>query len=520
MGVLMKPEPARGCAECTEYYADDNRQERDLEEDESKDSYRTAPQRDRDRILYSSAFRRLADVTQVVAAQNAHLLHNRLTHSLKVAQIGRRMAERLERERLTWGLREDRGVFIDPDVVEAAGLAHDLGHPPFGHTGEKALEEKVTQALKLHAKGAQCESNKAIECKHAEACKGENPAPGKQEAPKGENAAPGMQNDRGGFEGNPQSFRIVTKIAVGHEGDGLNLTRATLNAILKYPCTIDQESDDKNVHWADRSYGKRKWGVYATERDVFEWARDTTGLAPGMRSPEAILMDWADDVSYATHDLEDYVRAGFISFSDLKREQARFLARAATALETKHGRTFSVAKLGEAWEQLLRDFPPQPYSGSREDRKLLRDFTSNQVNQCLEAVSIRRKPPHVEIDVDVQYRVEALKQLTWFYVIDGPALAAAQEGQREIVATLFDKLRNWLTNESDSRSPRQLVELKELQTRHAGNVWSSTEPGKEEYIVTRAVADYICTLTETQALDLYERISGASRASVFGTWFR
>ena len=180
---------------------------------------RTPAQRDRDRILYSTAFRRLAEVTQVVRASEGHLVHNRLTHVLKVAQIGRRIAERLiklndpDQIRLLGGL--------DPDVVEAAGLAHDLGHPPFGHVAEKELQ-KVCKELSSEA-----------------------------------------------FEGNAQSFRIVTKYSVRNDQRGevlsLDLTRATLNAILKYP-------------WLE-SAGKRKWGVYVAEKTEYENARSAAPRA-------------------------------------------------------------------------------------------------------------------------------------------------------------------------------------------------------------------------------------------------
>lgn len=146
--------------------------------------YRTASQRDHDRVLYSSSFRRLAEVTQVVAANSGYVFHNRLTHSLQVAQVGRRMAEKLVQIQTKEGI-VPLGA-IDPNVVEAACLAHDLGHPPFGHVIEDELNELADQI--------------------------------------------------GGFEGNAQSFRIVTKLAFHSPLYlGLDLTRATLAGVLKYP---------------------------------------------------------------------------------------------------------------------------------------------------------------------------------------------------------------------------------------------------------------------------------------------
>src|SRR5205809_376743 len=170
------------------------------------DDYRSPSQRDRDRVLYSSSFRRLAEVTQVVAANSGYVFHNRLTHSLQVAQVGRRLAEKLNK------IQPETKEFIDPDVVEAACLAHDLGHPPFGHIAEHALNE--------------------------------------------------LADEIGGFEGNAQSFRIVTRLASRSPNHaGLDLTAATLAAVLKYPWQRGGNPQKTN-----------KWGAYDSETRDFEFA--------------------------------------------------------------------------------------------------------------------------------------------------------------------------------------------------------------------------------------------------------
>ena len=185
-----------------------SRNDRFHKSDRAQDQ-RTDGQRDRDRILHSSALRRLAGVTQVALANERYVFHNRLTHTLKVAQVARRLAEYAIVDQ---GDAASSLGGIDPDVVEAAALAHDLGHPPFGHIAERVLDELVRKT--------------------------------------------GNSN---GFEGNPQSFRTVTRLALRHEGfPGLNLTRATLNAILKYP-------------WLRETGGglrERKWGAYSSERET------------------------------------------------------------------------------------------------------------------------------------------------------------------------------------------------------------------------------------------------------------
>lgn len=229
---------------------------------------RSAFQRDRDRILYSSAFRRLAGVTQVVGASEGFIFHNRLTHSLKVAQLGRRIAEKLIREQPELAAE---GVPVDPDVVEAAGLAHDLGHPPFGHVAEMALKEAAASVTDFEA-----------------------------------------------FEGNPQSFRIVTKLSMrSFEHDGLNLTPRDAECTPQldgidvaanqrgcegtHAVTIDPEIEQevnllKELTWVyvirNPALATQQWG----QKRLIRWLFDTFREATEEKEPNVFPLSTRDQL--------------------------------------------------------------------------------------------------------------------------------------------------------------------------------------------------------------------------------
>jgi len=423
-------------------------------------SLRSPQQRDRDRILYSSALQRLSYITQVTAPEAGHSFHNRLGHSLKVAQVGRRNVERL-RTLAENGEIAGKGVeavlAVDPDAVEAACLAHDLGHPPFGHIAE----EELCACVKEHVQD--------------------------------------------GFEGNAQSFRIVTRLAVRNDRPGLDLTRETLDSMLKYPWK----------HWAKppRKGDERreKWGYYEDDVDAFKFARELWPAEVKKSLPEkslgAEIMDWADDLTYAVHDVDDFYRAGLIPLERLRNPDDAELKRLATRLEELRDADaarfpdFEIEHLVETVREILsRDGPSEPYTHTKSARADLRELGSELITRYLEAFHVDEGEgdgkAELEIDDDARREVMALKLLVRVYVIHRPSLAVVQHGQRRVIGELF----KCYFAASDPEDPQHLL-----------------PPGTREQLSNadgsgdaraRAVADLIAGLTETAAVQIHDRLCG------------
>ncbi|EWC58875.1 Deoxyguanosinetriphosphate triphosphohydrolase [Actinokineospora spheciospongiae] len=379
---------------------------------------RTPFSRDRARVLHSAALRRLAGKTQVVGPNEGSEAHGiprtRLTHSLEVAQIGRGIAEELG---------------CDPDVVDTAGLAHDIGHPPFGHNGERALDLA------------------------AQPC--------------------------GGFEGNAQTLRILTRLEPKVLGHGLNLTRASLDAAAKYP-------------WPRRA-GVVKFGVYDDDLPVFRWLRD--GVPDDRRCLEAQVMDWADDVAYSVHDVEDGVRAGRISLASLADPAERAVI---AGLAAKHFSAEPVSCLEEAAAQLLglspvADLVAREYDGSLAAQVALKRLTSELVGRFATAVVAGTRRAHGDgpltryaADLVVPGRVAAevalLKAMAVRYVMSDPDRLALQAGQRELLSSLVAVL------------VRRAAEVLEPAFRPA---WAEAA---DDAARLRVVIDQVASLTDSQAL--------------------
>lgn len=372
------------------------------------------------------------------------MFHTRQQHTIKVAQVGRRLAQKLLKE------QSDEATFrgLDPEVVEAACIAHDLGHPPFGHVGEHVLNELV------------------------------------------------VKNDDDGFEGNAQSFRIITKLAIRFpDADGIDMTRATLAACLKYP-------------WYRSKTGKgaRKWSVYRSEVDDFEFAREHH-KGHTDKTLEAELMDWADDVAYSVHDLEDFHRCNALPWQKVFAEKDKIIQH---AMEPGNASRKAKERLNAAYDRLkgflegtYSELLSDPYEGTREQREQLRRMTSQLIGTYINAVRINEdRTASVAVTFDENYldEVKILKQITRDYIIGSPTLAAQQHGQKRIIRDLFEALTSY--PDSATGYPAFLpVRLRYLRP------MAGTSP-------SRFVADCIASLSESEAIALHARLTGSVTGSV------
>jgi len=358
-----------------------NDAERFLDEP-AKRGGRTEFMRDRARVIHSAALRRLAAKTQVAVPWENDFQRTRLSHSLECAQIGRELGESLG---------------ADPDLQDTACLAHDLGHPPFGHNGEEALAE--------------------------------------------------IAEDFGGFEGNAQSFRLLVRLeakTVDSNGKsvGLNLTRASLDGSTKYP-------------WP-RSQNSRKFGVYDDDLEVFTWMR--TGAPIDKKCIEAQIMDWSDDCAYSVHDLEDAIFTNQVSvknfekdFQELHIVMVRDYGSDATEQEAvqAHQRLSALS----AW--------PHYYDGTHRSLARLKDSTSQLIGRFVLAAELETRKVHgdgplsrysadLEIPRDQVVEVDFLKAIAGHYLINAPHSQERYAKQQIIIREIVEMLLASAPRELDS----------------------------------------------------------------------
>ena len=441
--------------------------------------WRTPPAIDIDRILYAPEFRRLEGVTQVRSPQDDYVYHDRLTHSMKVAQVAMRLAEKLLADHKD---KKQLDCWLNPRVCYAAGLAHDLGHPPYGHTAEEELQ------LILEEENVLDDS----------------------------------------FEGNAQTFRIVTRSSLRKkrernrknfreafggsygdvdpdgssgfnefdEADGLNLTWRTLAAISKYAWPKGK-GPSKNPKL------DKKWGFYDTEEKYYNFMREKGYIHPYgddanlKQSLEAQVMDWSDDITYAVHDIEDYFRGQAISLERLFLEENKIedikyyedkltdeqiLLHQGTLTEDEWLDLFNFVyeyvgkNVRDSWtrnllqisqKKVLIDFciirnmlPSTPFTGGRESHDTLRSFGSHMISSMQDGVrqdgvSVELAPEcnnqyYLNISEEAQLRAAILKAIFKYYVVLSPSTVIMQQGQKAVIRELYHGLTDLCIRIADS----------------------------------------------------------------------
>ena len=396
-------------------------QPRDMERfvvEPAKRPGRTEFMRDRARLIHSAALRRLAAKTQVAVPWENDFQRTRLSHSLECAQIGREFGASLG---------------ADPDLIDTACLAHDLGHPPFGHNGEAALAE--------------------------------------------------VAKDIGGFEGNAQTFRILTRLeAKTYEGKrsvGLNLTRASLDACTKYP-------------WSSEVNAK-KFGVYHDDLEIFNWMRE--GAPNQERTFEAQIMDWSDDVSYSVHDFEDAIVASQLSVPDIEAdlsEISNILAR--DYLNANHD------EIAEALTRLQAlSCWPKDFDGMHRDLAKLKDSTSQLIGRFVfesekatrekyGSGELRRFDANLVIPRAQQVEVALLKAISAFYLIQAPEAQARYAKQRQVIYDLVEMIQ---------AAGSQVLDTVFLEAWH----------NADEKARLRVIIDQVASLTDPAAYALHARLA-------------
>jgi len=385
--------------------------------------------RDRARLLHSSALRRLAAKTQVLSpTAGLDFARNRLTHSLEVAQVGRELANRLN---------------ANPDIVDTACLAHDIGHPPFGHNGEKALN---TWSL-----------------------------------------------DIGGFEGNAQTLRLLTRLepkVFGPNGEsyGLNLTRASLDASCKYPWPESSSVRDPS--------GRAKFGFYDADIAAFKWLR--RGAPDRQLCIEAEIMDLSDDIAYSVHDFEDAVVNGYVDVALLGRRTNHddLLATMSEWI----GNELSEEDLSRAFNRLdSLDYWMSEWSGGRRDQGRLKNLSSQLIGRfsgsavratrlAYPGQNFTRFAAHVVVPRETQAEIAVLKGIVAAFVMTRNTRKPIYVQQRQVLTLLADTL---LASGDEHLDPGFTED------------WAAA---RDDAARKRVVVDQVASLTDQSALAWYERL--------------
>lgn len=456
--------------------------------EELDEPYRSAVRRDSARVLHSACFRRLQGKTQLFPANDSDFFRNRLTHSLEVGQVAKSIAYRVNHGNADW-MNEFGSV--DPDLCELAGWCHDLGHPPFGHAGEERLDHYMREA--------------------------------------------------GGFEGNAQTLRILTRLEkkvkqaqsneAGAHNDsktdgrfGLNLTYRTLAAVLKYDRPIPSRRKTGDA-LAKGYYESERQTAAAMKKRVLDGYELRDGTV--FKTVECGIMDLADDIAYSTYDLEDALKAGILNPLDILSTPEEIVAVVAKKTSSRVGEIYGQARVDakDVRDQLHITFRSvvrtEPNATEDQQRALVTGaavasrnvatngytrtaFTSALIGMAIgdiQFVPNDRCPPlsGVRLGLESLMRVEILKNLVFETVIRSPHVRMQRERARRVITCFFEAFHDGSTDTGEllPADVRQLYQ----------SVDSAEQP--------RVLCDFVASMTDHYAAEYFERLSSPRALHTF-----
>lgn len=436
--------------------------------------HRSETERDRGRIQYSPYLRRLAGVTQVVSPELTNTrLHSRASHSYKVAMIAREIAENLCRKEdaVTRAAIIEAGG-LDITACEAAGLAHDLGHPPFGHAGEQELNAQLRLAGVIE-----------------------------------------------GFEGNAQSLRIAVRLDSHKYDPGLDLTNVTLAAILKYPWVRPQESQPLDPN------SLSKFGAYSSEVEFLLRARAAVypknrdkgwkgeQKARPLQTLEASIMDLADDIAYSLHDLEDFILEGFLDVREVIDVMEAFsfdanhpFAEGAVLIARRHPAEYDASAYAKALDEVINtlrslDVPKSDFSREAMVRSRLAVIVGEFFDGIV--VTPHRGTATVGLLEAQWHQMQVLKQITKLHLVSTGRMGQIQRAQKVTIARLFEGLAAWL---SYADGPASVPERFAASLANAGAAFPRGATLTPEHY--RAISDYICSMSDSEAFMRAQWVTG------------
>lgn len=448
----------------------------------SSSDLRTEFEKDYHRIIGSASFRRLQDKTQVFPLDRSDFVRTRLTHSIEVSSLAKSLGQNISESIRT---RIKDGTFLPEhkaavcDILQCAGLIHDIGNPPFGHFGETSIQDWFKQNL-----GRMCFKDKPVS----------------------DILGPQMLQDFYHFEGNTQAFRVVTRLHFLVDEHGMNLTKALLGTIVKYPVSsleIDKHSGNIKT---------KKMGYFYADRENFRDVQRSTGTN-GARHPLTFLLEAADDIAYKTADIEDAVKKGCISYERLAAELKGYCPERQTGqyqqivswLEERYGK--GVARgYGRpdlyAVQNWVISAQGQMISGVTDC------FTDNY-----RAIMEGSYGKDMFAGTGVELLMDALGDIAYRYAFDTRPILKLEIAAQTIFSFLLERFVDavipWDTGLPMNQVQRKMVSLISDNYKMIYSICSRDKDEAEKlYLRLLLVTDYICGMTDSFAKDLYQELNG------------